>query len=496
MQQNITSMAVKGKGLKFIYANIRSLFKNKDELFNTTVGYDIICVGETWLSAKFTDNMVHQPGYKIFRYDRQENVEADPNRNKIKKRGGGLLIYICDKLSGYSTVLDDITTCTNNLEQLWIRIEHPTLRQQIVGTCYRPPNGSTALCIQELSESMDNISEHYNAEITILGDLNMDYRKRSTTYYKQLKDFEKSYEMRQLITSCTRITKKSNSLLDLIFTTTEHVSECGTMDCAISDHQLVYMTRKKPREKNETIITQGRSYINFSKVQYQQNIKDDVCWHEFWKDGKSVNDLWQLMYNCILSAANVQCPEKNIKLRNVRPGWMTIDTVEALNDKYRLYRLAKSTRLEQDWINYKNARNQAARLMKSTKEQFVIQEIENCGNDSRKLWRELHKNLGSSKVNTKSFETIKDMDGNILNGKAAYDYLNTYFTSIPTELSNNFGNNTWTPLDSATVANDMVFDFAYVTKDRITKLVKDINIHKSSAIPSCQLDFSKMHLRF
>ena len=31
-------------------------------------------------------------------------------------------------------------------------------------------------------------------------------------------------------------------------------------------------------------------------------------------------------------------------------------------------------------------------------------------------------NLGSTKVNTKSFETIKDPDGNILSGKAAYDY--------------------------------------------------------------------------
>ena len=47
------------------------------------------------------------------------------------------------------------------------------------------------------------------------------------------------------------------------------------------------------------------------------------------------------MYNIILNAANRMCPEREINLRSVRPGWMTIDAIEALNDKYRLYKLAK-----------------------------------------------------------------------------------------------------------------------------------------------------------
>ena len=408
---------------------------------------------------------------------------SDASRNLIKKRGGGLLIYICDKLASYCTILDDITSCTNNLEQMWVRVEHPTMRQQIIGVCYRPLNGSTTLCTQESSVSMDMLSEHFNAETTILGDFNMDYRRRSTASYRQLKDFEKTYGLRQLITDCTRITKKSNSLIDLIFTNIEHVSESGTMSYAISDHQPVYMIKKKPREKSETLLTRGRSYVNYNKVQYQQIIKDDVRWQEFWDPEKSVSDLWHIMHSCILSAADIHCPEKNIILKNIRPNWITADTVEALNDKYKLYRVAKSTRLDQDWINYKHARNHAARLMKNTREQFVIQEIENCGDDSRKLWRELHKNLGSTKVNTKSFETIKDPDGNILSGKAAYDNLNTYFTTVPNELSMNFGTDPWTPLNSAINNSGMVFDFKYVPKDKIIKLVKDINIHKSSATP-------------
>ena len=271
-------MAVKDKGLKFIYSNIRSLYKNKDELFNITNGYDIICVGETWLSSNYSDNMIDQPGYKIFRYDRQKRIDADANRNRIKDRGGGLLIYICDKLSSYCTMIENVTTCTNNLEQMWVCIEHPNLRQQIVCTCYRPPNGSNTLCIQELSLSMDVIAEQYTAEVTILGDLNMDYRKRSATYYKQLKDMEKSFGLRQLITKCTRTTKNSNTLIDLKFTNIEHVSKSGIIDKAVSDHQPVYMIRKKPREKHKNLATRLPT------------------WLDFWSEGKNVNELWQIMY--------------------------------------------------------------------------------------------------------------------------------------------------------------------------------------------------------
>ena len=75
----------------------------------------------------------------------------------------------------------------------------------------------------ELSSSIESIIEQRSTEITILGDLNMDYRKRSAAYYKQLKDMEKAHGLRQLISKCTRITKSTNTLLDLIFTNIEHM---------------------------------------------------------------------------------------------------------------------------------------------------------------------------------------------------------------------------------------------------------------------------------
>ena len=108
----------KPKGLKYIYVNIRSLYESMSELFHVVNGYDIICVGETWLSQNHTDNMINLVGYKPFRYDRQGDLNLTRTRIRSKQRVGGLLIYVCDKLAGYSTILSDITSCADTLEQL------------------------------------------------------------------------------------------------------------------------------------------------------------------------------------------------------------------------------------------------------------------------------------------------------------------------------------------------------------------------------------------
>ena len=70
-----------------------------------------------------------------------------------------------------------------------------------------------------------------------------------------------------------------------------------------------------------------------------------------------------------------------------------------------------------------------------------------------------------------------------MSGAAAFDYLNTYFTSVPAQLSANFDKDPCVPIDSATHVGDLPFEFEHITIDIITKLIKDINIHKSSATP-------------
>ena len=59
-----------------------------------------------------------------------------------------------------------------------------------------------------------------------------------------------NYGLGQLIDCPTRITCNTSTLIDHILTNTqENISQLGVIDTAISDHSLVYCTRKIPKVK-------------------------------------------------------------------------------------------------------------------------------------------------------------------------------------------------------------------------------------------------------
>ena len=62
---------------------------------------------------------------------------------------------------------------------------------------------------------------------------------------KKYIEFCANHDLKQIITSRTRITEKSSTLLDHILTNSSNrVSQSGVIDFGLSDHQLIYCTRK------------------------------------------------------------------------------------------------------------------------------------------------------------------------------------------------------------------------------------------------------------
>ena len=64
-------------------------------------------------------------------------------------------------------------------------------------------------------------------------------------------EFCSLHGLRQVISTPTRITENKSSLLDHILTNTyENVPQSGVIDIGLSDHQLIFTTRKKINDKN------------------------------------------------------------------------------------------------------------------------------------------------------------------------------------------------------------------------------------------------------
>lgn len=123
------------KGQKFIYLNIRSLMANFSQ-FQVDFMYSramVIGLTETWLNSNTISSLVDLKGFAICRHDR-----------RVKKRGGGVLLYINDKYNW--DLLDDKLNCSyENIELLNIVINRPNQSKLCVSVCFVPPTANFAM---------------------------------------------------------------------------------------------------------------------------------------------------------------------------------------------------------------------------------------------------------------------------------------------------------------------------------------------------------------
>ena len=116
--------------------------------------------------------------------------------------------------------------------------------------------------------------------------------------------------MEQLIKSPTRVTCTTSSLIDHILTTfPERVSQQGIIDVGLSDHQLIYCTRKFSRTKLGTHkqIT-FRLLKNYTAEAYKETL-GKVCFPDY-ESFSGVNKVSENVIQKLISIIDKLAPFK------------------------------------------------------------------------------------------------------------------------------------------------------------------------------------------
>ena len=112
--------------IKCVCLNARSIINKKDELniMVDDIKPHIIGITETWANNDITDAELGLEGYAMFRKDR------------MGRRGGGVLLYIKDNIPAYEVQLQEEADCN---EAIWCKLVtgHTTVT---IGVVYRCPN--------------------------------------------------------------------------------------------------------------------------------------------------------------------------------------------------------------------------------------------------------------------------------------------------------------------------------------------------------------------
>lgn len=116
----------KERGFKLISWNIRSLYSkfNEFEANVDTLQPEVISICESWLSDKIPDDRITLQNYSLFRHDRC-----------IKRRGGGLCIYVKNKYICNSSKYNHLNFSNNDLELMTVKICLPSTTPIIIINC-------------------------------------------------------------------------------------------------------------------------------------------------------------------------------------------------------------------------------------------------------------------------------------------------------------------------------------------------------------------------
>ena len=149
------------------------------------------------------------------------------------------------------------------IECLTIQVKIGMNKPFLVTSLYSPHNTTDHL---NKIDSLIACIDIENKESIIIGDTNCDFIK-PTNYTTHLKRIIKNHRLTQLIEDPTRTTDSTATLIDHIITTNKPdiVRQSGVIPCGISDHDLIFMTRKArlPKLKMSPRVVNARNHKKF-----------------------------------------------------------------------------------------------------------------------------------------------------------------------------------------------------------------------------------------
>ena len=117
----------------------------------------------------------------------------------------------------------------------------------------------------------------------------------------------------------------------MIFTNSNFISSSGVGNINISDHEIIFCTRKKIKSKHTSVSFQGRSYRNVDSERFIANF-ENCNWDEF-ENSNDAETLWKFYENNLLSVLDSMCPLKIFNIANDRDPWISDDLINEINKK-------------------------------------------------------------------------------------------------------------------------------------------------------------------
>ena len=373
----------KHRGLPFLHLNINSLLPKIDKLRHIArlTNAAVIRISESKLDDSVLTSEIQIDWYDLLRCDRN-------------RHGGGVVCYVRNDLS-YNVK----SYFPKDIENTFFELLLPNTKPIVVGTISRPTNQTNFMEIfnESLSQVDTNNLESY---INLLQNGHYVFQKNNLLSCRSVPNDVKNYfdfctmfGLKQLLESPTRQTCSSSSIIDHILASfPERVTQRGKLNFGLSDHQIIYCTRKVTRIKRG-----GQKQIKFRCFKYYTidgygKVLVEINFSEY-KNFDNVNDAYSNFIQKLMKVSDEVAPVKNKRIKRNSQEWFDSQISEKLIIRDKLFKKYKKTKLHEDKKIYKKARYSVQNLIAKKKKCFFENKLKECIGKPKDLWKAI-KSLG------------------------------------------------------------------------------------------------------
>ena len=411
-----TDLAILQLNIRGLSSKIEKLKKLLDESFKNKRP-DILILCETWLNK--SSPHVTIPGYCKY------------ESRRIHKKGGGVSIYVIDKI--LSRERPDLQIVDATFEHCIVEIKLKE-RKLLVGSLYRVPNTNQLGFLKNYKELIRKLKST-NSEVILGMDHNLDFLKSHLHENTQsFINYNLDNDLFPVITRPTRITHSTAMLIDNIFLesrlTGQMTSKILIND--ISDHLpcVTIVGNLLPSKAfKRTITSRDIRPKNLESLRADLTASIPTL-----NPNLDVNTQFLDFHILLQSKIENHCPinTRTISKRNFRnEPWLTNGLLISSHKQQVLYQASlRKNSPNSSTIKYRNYRNLLTKLKRKCKLNYYKDKCKEFCRNAKKLWHVINTCIGKESDKTNIINYIKVGNIDVYDSKLIADEMGHFFSTI------------------------------------------------------------------
>ena len=470
----LNELGISRKNLGIIHFNARSAPKNLThiECFLDCLDFSFpfVCTSETWFDESNAD-LYNIKGY------RQEN------NYRSSRRGGGVSIFIKEGIE--YKLRPDLAIFNVDIESIFIEVDGSYVnssKSQIIGCIYRPPNRDINVFRGHMKDIRHKL-RHYKKRCHLLGDYNINLLRAEQ--HPETSDFlDDMYSdlFMPAITKPTRITDKSATLIDNIFTdNVDADSFQGILYTGITDHLPVFLIFKDVKvdslPKVDYIYKRSFSQENILKF---HNAINSVDWANSVCSISDPHESFTKFHTKYTSLYNTFFPLKKVKIGYAtKKPWLTSGVKNSIKTKNKMYiRLLKhpSASNEQIYHKYKNRLNY---IIRKLEREYIAKLLAKHKSNLKKTWKVMKDIINRNKKANSPPEYFDYNGEHITDKEKIANSFNDFYVNVGPNLCKSLPKHTVSPMSYLKDRNSSSMFVEPTDQTEITEIVMSL---KDSAV--------------